>query len=205
MSMPKLRSVTLGAIPEGHDHVLPLLESIGDHLEQLHLSGLCGNPSIEDIMRTCRKLVKLTLHYRRNNSNRLRDRIQKPSKLPVLNYLTEVNIEHMDKEMCSKDMLMALLQSPWLKRIFLENIEAMSDDVMFNALLSCGDVALSNVTEFVVKDCPWITAAPLAHWLTLENCSLQYLHFALCDIDDRTLRDAAGNYANVLIVESGLF
>ena len=205
MSMPKLRSVTLGAIPEGHDHVLPLLESIGDHLEHLHLSGLCGNPSIEDIMRTCRKLVKLTLHYRRNNNNRLRDQIQKPSKLPVLNYLTEVNIEHMDKEMCSEEMFIALLQSPWLNKITLENIEAMSDDVMFQALSSRGDAALSNVTEFVVRDCTWITAAPLAHWLTLENCSLQYLHFARCDIDNKVLKAAAGDYPRGLIVEKGLF
>ena len=209
MSMPKLRSVTLGAIPEGHDHVLPLLESIGDHLEQLHLSDLCGHPSIhvDDIMRTCRNLIKFSLNYRRfENANKpLQNWIQKSSKLPVLNNLTELNIRNMNKEMCSEDMLMALLQSHWLNKITIENIEAMSDDVMFQALSSRGDAALSKVTKFIIKNCPLITAAPLVHWLNKENCSLEYLHFALRDIDNKVLTDAARKYLKVLIVEKGFF
>ena len=211
MLLPKLRQLTLGAIYEAHKYVLPLLESIEDHLVYLKLYALTGNMSIHDLMRTCSNLVQLSLSNHQckndslgNNSYKHHDQIQKPNKQPVLHYLTEIYLNILDEGMCNADMLIALLQSPNLNKITLRYLEAMSDDVMWNVLSSGGCTALSKVTEFTVYECPWITAEPLVHWLTKENCSLQFMMFTRCEkMDCHILRDAAEKYPrDLMIVEN---
>ena len=178
MWLPKLKRMTLDGISETHD-VLPLLESFGHRLEDLTFLDLSGSVSIQDILRTCSNLVKLFIRHspkekehKMNDINRHKDQIEKP--LPELNCLTEISLYHMDKDLCSADMLIALLQSTNLKNLTLINVEAMTDDVMFSALSSRGCTALSKVTRFVMTGCSLITAAPFEDWLTRDNCSLHY-------------------------------
>ena len=202
MCLPKLNKLTL-TISEGHDLVTSLLESIGDRLEYFDFNHLSRCLSIQDIMMTCSNLVHLILipTYNEDVSNRHQDRVEKPSKLPVLNYLTEIHLDCINKEMCSDDMLIALLQSPRLNRITLINVEAMSDDVMWNVLLFPGCPALSKVTKLSVTWCPWITAEPFVHWLTRDTCSLEYIRFTHCEkVDYQVLKDAAGTYPKAVMI-----
>ena len=210
MRLPKLNKVELNGISEALHHVSYILESIGDRLEDLIFYNLSGNLSVHDIMRTCSNLVRLLIHLSPrendpliNGNNRHQDQVEKPSKLPELNYLTEVCLKHMDKDLCSDDMLIALLQSTNLKTITLINGEAMSDDVMFNALASRGCTALSKVTKIVLSLCLLITEAPLVHWLSRDNYSLQDLYFFICvKVNYQRLRDAAVKCPrNVMIKE----
>ena len=201
MSLPKLRSVSLYGISEERDEVLPWLASIGNRVEYLKLDDFSVNLSVQDIMETCSNLVDLSITYRpteiyslENDNNRNQDPLENPSKMHVLHYLTKINLINMNKETCSASMLVALLQSSWVNKIHLMNIEVMTDDVMFNALSSRGCDSLSKVTEFTVAKCPLITAAPFAHWFTRDNCSLQYMVFYKCEkIDYDELSDAAEN------------
>ena len=63
---------------------------------------------------------------------------------------------------------------------------------MFNALSSSGYAALSKVTEYVLKNCPLITAATFVHCFKRDNCSLQYMGFIRCEkVDCDVLKDAA--------------
>ena len=200
MSLPKLRSLrlwrwnTLGT----YTHVLPLLESIGDRL--VFLEVILHNLNLWDIMRTCPNLVNLRFPH--SFSVHL-DQVEKPSKVPVLNYIRSIHL-CLD-EQCSADMLIALLQSPCLNKIYLYNAKVMSDDVMWNVLSSRGCAALSKVTEFSVEFCPLITAAPFVNWLNRENCSLQYMKFCKCEkINYDTLRAAAEECPRAMIIEQKL-
>ena len=207
-SLPNLRNVELHNISEVHKHMLPLLEFIGDHIEYLCLVKLSGSLSIQDIMRTCRNLVKLALTYRhfehnsQRHHNKHHEQVEWPNRHPVLNYITKIVLRNLDKVLCSKEMLIALLQAPNLKNVFLFNLEVMSDDVMYNALSSSpGGAALSKVTGFTVNQCPLMTEAPIVHWLTTENCSLEYMSFYECGINRETLNAAAEKYPKSLIIE----
>ena len=76
---------------------------------------------------------------------------------------------------------------------------------MFNALSSSGYAALSKVTEYVLKNCPLITAAPFVHWFKRDNCSLQYMGFIRCEkVDCDVLKDAANksNQSNQFTYDS---
>ena len=210
LSLPKLRSIKLKNISEAHKNVLPLLSSIGVRVEYLHLSHLAGNLSVQDIMKTCPNLVELTLcntrrHLEndllRNSSNIHHDQVEWP-KLSVLNCLAKIQLHCLNKGVCSAKMLIALLQSPCLNKINLLNLEVMSDDVMFNAFSSRDCAALSKVTEFMVKECPLITAEPFVCWLTRKNCSLQYIRFSKCEkIDYKIIKAAAEKCHRPLIID----
>ena len=207
MSMTKLRVLSLWGTSEARKHFLPVLESIGDQLQDLDLHEISRSLSLHDVMRTCPQLVDLQLcHYQGDESalenvlNMHDDQIEKPSKMPVLQCLTRVHIETMDKQICSADMLIALLQSPKLNSIHLSNLGAMSDDVMFNVLSS--PAALSNVTEFEVYFCPLLTAAPFVHWIDREKCLLKDFSFSKHDnIDYKILRDVAERCPRALIID----
>ena len=208
MLLPKLKRMILGGISDAHD-VLSLLESFGDHLEHLKLFDLSGNLSVQDIMMTCSNLVKLNMRHTlmkkdllMNDINRYQYQVQKQSKLSELNGLTEICLHHMNKDLCSADMLSALLQSSRLEQIELRSVEAMTDDVMFNALSSRGCAALSKVTRFLMTGCSLITAAPFVDWLTRDNCSLQYMFINKCEkVDNKTLRTAALKCPRAVIVK----
>ena len=208
MWLPNLNILTLCGISEARHHVSSLLESIGDRLEYLTLTN-SFNLSLQDIMRTCKNLVQLTMNRslkendpQINSSNRHQDQVEMPIKLSELNYLTQIDLESLDKDVCSADMLITLLQSPYLNKITLCNIEAMSDDVMWNVPSSRGCTALSKVTGIMVTVCALITAAPFMHWLNRENCSLQYMCFYRCDkINYQILRDAAEKCSRAVIIQ----
>ena len=213
MRLPKLRSLTVkyGSFfesKETHD-VLPVLEAIGDRLKYLKLTYLLGSVSVQDVLTTCRNLVQLKLiqitktHDSPGNvTNTHQDQMEKANKMPVLTHLTKVKLISLNKGVCSADMLIALLQSPWLNQVTLINIKDMSDDVMWNVFSSGGSAALARVTEFTVKICPLITAAPFVHWLTRENCSLQYMRFDGCEkVDCDVITTAAEKYPSPLILE----
>ena len=206
MWLPKLTNVTLCGISETRHHVSSLLDSIGDRLEYLHFTFISRYLSIQDIMMKCGNLVQLTMSHTIgsliNISNRHKDRVKEPNKLPALNYLTKIHLDCMNQEMYSADMLIALLQSPWLNQIYLMHVQAMSDEVMWTVLSSRGCTALSKVTEFSVIRCSWLTAAPLVHWLGRDNCSLEYILLYGCEnIDFQILREAAEKYPRTLVIE----
>ena len=209
----KLRSLTVkyGSFfgrKETHD-LLPVLEAIGDRLKDLKLTYLLGSVSVQDVLKTCRNLVQLKLkqitktHDSPGNvSNIHQDQMKKTNKMPVLTHLTKVKLTSLNKGVCSADMLIALLQSPWLNQVTLIEVEVMSDDVMWNVFSSGGSAVLSKVTEFTVKICPLITAAPFVHWLVRENCSLQYMRFDDCEkVDCDVITTAAEKYPSPLILE----
>ena len=202
MCLPKLAKLTL-TISEGHNLVISLLESIGDRLKYLDFNYLSRYLSIQDIMMTCSNLVQLIVIPTRgaNVSNRHQVQVEEPIKLPAFNYLTEINLQRMNTDMCSADMLIALLQSPRLNTISLLMVEAMSDKVMWNVLSSPGCAALSKVTDFSVYWSPWVTSEPFVHWLTRDTCSLEYIRFTHCEkIDHQVLRDAAGTYPRAVMI-----
>ena len=209
--LPKLKSVTLVKISNTDDQVLPLLESIGNRLEYLDLVGLAGNTSVHDIMRTCRNVVKLKLccdfvdESLRYSNNLHQDEVEKPIMLPVLNYLTEIRLCGLNKDVCSAEMLITLLQSPWLIKVTLINVEVMSDDVMLNVPLSDGTL-LSKVTDFTVHECSFITASPFVQWLIRENCSLQHISFCKCEkVDYKVIKDAAEKCTRALVIEERIY
>ena len=182
MSLTKLSSIQLWYISEANKYFLPVLESMGDRLKHLSLYDISDSLCVDDIMRTCPNLARLIITHRqqddaspRNGINLHNNQIEKSSKQPVLNCLTLLCLRNIGKQMCSADMLIALLQSHNLIHIRLEYLEAMSDDVMFNVLSSPGCAALSKVSEFFVNRCPLITEAPFVQWLKRENCSLQHI------------------------------
>ena len=211
MSLPKLNCLKLSGISEAHEHVLPLLDSIGDRLVLVELFDLSGYLSVQDIMRTCTNVVELELCYRhfkngtlKNGSNKLvqQNQIESTSKMPVLHCLTKVILGHMNKEICSSDMLIALLQSPNLENVLLGDLEAMTDDVMWTVLSSSDCAGLSKVTRFSVSHCPLITEAPLVHWINREDCSLQYIIFSNCPgINCNSLKAAAKKCHKALRIE----
>ena len=212
MSLTNLRHIELWGISEDRKYILSVLESIGDRLQHLGLHNTSKGPSIHDIMRTCPKLVKLTLYYdnetelQENGTNIYCDQLEMPSMLPVLNCLRHIIIENMDQQMCSDDMLTALLQSHCLSNIHVTSLEAMSDDVLFNVLSTPGGVALSKVIHFSVTECALITAVSLVHWLTKENCSLQYMVFKKCPkIDCKILTAADVKYPKTLVIHEKYF
>ena len=205
ISLPKLRTLTLLNTTETNNHVL---ESVGDRIEYLNINILSGNLCTQDIISTCPNLVKLTLtcwNVKKNplwNDNNLNhDQVERSSKQPVLNYLTKIDLLSLNKKILRADMLIALLQSPCLIKITLEALEAVCDDVMFNVFSSPGCDVLSKVTEFSVTRCPLITEAPFVHWLTRENCSLEYIDISRCEkVNHEILKAAAGNYDKPLII-----
>ena len=208
MSLPKLRSLqlnqwcTLGT----YTHVLSLLESIGHRLVsvELYLYDL----DLWDIMKTCPNLENLTFRHSYimfgTEMDIQRDQVETPSKLPVLNYIRYIDLS-LDKQLCSTEMLISLLQSPCLNQIEIRDVDVMSDDVMWNVLSSGWCTALSKVTEFSVSDRPLITAAPFVNWINSENCSLQYLAFIRCEnVDCEIVKAAAEKCPRAIIIEEVL-
>ena len=191
MGMTKFRHLNFWCTTKFYMNMLPMFESIGDYLQYIRIKDKFRcQVGVHDIIRTCPKLVELRLNrFHNKEDDELQDndinqhhvQAEKLSKLPVLNCLTVIELIRMDKQVCSADMLIALLQSPCLTNIHISELEAMSDDVMFNVLSSPGGSALSKVTELSVSECALITAVPFVQWLLKENCTLQYMRFDKCE------------------------
>ena len=201
MSLPNLERIILKDISDADEHLLPVLESIGDSLQQLRLCDISGNLNVHDIMRTCKNLVLLILTRDvLRNGNYIDHDQQEMSIVP--DSLREIQFINVDAGMCRADMLTALLQAPCLDKVYLNNVEVMSDDVMLNAFSARNWSGLSKVSKIKVQHCPLITAAPFVYWLEMENFSLLYISFFGCEkIDYKILVAAAGKCDRALIIE----
>ena len=116
--------------------------------------------------------------------------------------LKQIHFVNLVAEMCCADMLTALLQAPCLDKIYLCNVEVVSDDVMSNALSARSWSGLSKVISIQVLYCSLITAAPFVQWLAMENFSLQYMNFFECErIDYKILVAAAEKCHRALLIE----
>ena len=209
MGQTKFRHLKFWCTTKFYMNMLPMFEAIGDYLQYIRIEDKFRcQIGVHDIMRTCPKLVELKLkRYHNKEDNELQENDQhhvqaeKLSKLPVLNCLTVIALTRIDKQMCSADMLIALLQSPCLTNIHISELEAMSDDVMFNVLSSPGGSALSKVTVFSVTECALITAEPFVQWLLKENCTLQYIKLNKCEkVDCKVIGAVAENCPRALII-----
>ena len=211
MALTKFRHIKFWCSTNFYMNMLPVLESIGDNLQNFRFRDKFRcRLSVHDIIKTCSKLVELRLNYcyykedvelQENDINQHHVQREQLSKLPVLNCLTVIELTRIDKQMCSADMLIALLQSPCLNSVHITDLEAMSDDVMFNVLSTPGGSALSKVTELSVSECALITAEPFVHWLNKETCTLQYLRFVECEkVDYKLLGAAAEKCSRALII-----
>ena len=192
ISLPKLRSITLYGELEA-PNVLSLLESVGDRVVDLRLFGSSGNLRTFDIMRTCPNLIELglTMSTLKNINNLSHEQVKWPSKIPVLNFLRKIYLRNLNRQVCSADMLTALLQSSCLNKIILLDLDVLSDDVMLDVLTTAGCAALAKVTRFEAIS-SLLTAAPFVHWLAKENCSLQDMELWNCEkIDHKVLGEAA--------------
>ena len=199
ISLPKLRSITLYGELEA-PNVLSLLESVGDRVVDLRLFGSSGNLRTFDIMRTCPNLIELglTMSTLKSINNPSHDQVKWPSKIPVLNFLRKIYLRNLNRQVCSADMLTALLQSPCLNKIILLDLDVLSDDVMLDVLTTAGCAALAKVTRFEAIS-SLLTAAPFVHWLAKENCSLQDMELWNCEkIDHKVLGEAAEKYQRTL-------
>ena len=201
MLLPNLERIILKDISDPDEHLLPVLESIGDRLQQLRLCDISGNLSVHDIIRTCRNLVLLILSRDVLRYDNYIDHDLKEMSI-VPDYLREIQFTNVDAGMCRAGMLTALLQAPNLDKVHLNNVEVMFDDVMLNALSARNWSGLSKVSKIVVQHCPLIGAAPFEYWLEMENFSLQYMSFFGCEkIDYKILVAAAKKCDRALLIE----
>ena len=211
MGQTKFRHLKFWCTTNSYMNMLPMFESIGDYLQYIRIEDKFRcQIGVHDIMMTCPKLVELKLkRYHNKEDNELQDnginqhyvQTEQPSKLPVMSCLTVIALTRLDKQVCSADMLIALLQSPCLNSIHITDLEAMSDDVMFNVLSSPGGSALTKVTELSVSECALITAEPFVDWLNKENCTLQYMRFDKCEkVDCNAIGAVAEKCPRALII-----
>ena len=202
MQLKKIKRLTLYGMWESHEFLLPVLESNGRCLEYLNLEDLSGDLDLSDIMRTCPGLVELrvecapyTLHHQ--------PKIKTSESDPVLNCLKKLNIQFADEFICNKATMVSLLKSPCLEKIFLSNVDAISDDAMFNVLsvFRAGYMRFSNLKSIYLNSCPNITEEPFVSWLDMEDCMLEFLCISSCDkVNSNGLKTAAEMFPKPLSV-----
>ena len=208
LPLAKLDSISLFNLSNCHvEGLLVVLKSKGHQLKDLHFFGIIQLVNLHDIVRTCPSLRNLTLSYSVDydiDDDFGKDQKKQPVEpivLPSLNNLESIRLEHQNKQICSSEMLEALLVSPSLSDINLTAIETLSTDSMIN-LLSCsplGSPALTSVKDFQVKKCPNITAAPFVRLLAIEDTKLDELHIKDCDmVDEDVLYEAVKSYPRPL-------
>ena len=202
MKLKKIKRLTLHSMWEPYKFLFPALKSNGRCLEYLHLDDLTGDLDLDDIMRTCPRLVELhvqcvpyTLHHQ--------PKINTSASDPVLTCLRKLNIELADEYICSKGYLVSLLKSPCLEEIFLSSVDAMSDDAMFKFLsyLRAGYKRSSKLKTIYLRNCLDITEEPFVCWLDMEDCMLEFLDISSCDnVNRKSLKAAAERYPKPLSV-----
>ena len=204
MPLAKLESVILENLSNCHmESLLAVLESKGHQLRNLHLCEVSQFVSLHDIVRTCLSLRRLTMNYSVDydfGKNQEKQPVESVD-LPSLNDLEFITLAHLNKQMCTSEMLDALLVSPSQSNINLTAIETLSTDSMLN-LLSCsllGSPALTSVRNFQVNKCQNITAAPFVRLLSMDDTKLDELHIEDCDMVDKdVLHQAVKSYQRPL-------
>ena len=123
------------------------------------------------------------------------DNIQEPtveskSECHVLYCLSTTEMEGVDEDVCSEDMLQSLLCSPRLHIIIIFQTKAMPDGVIYRALAThCwAHPPLSNVLEITVVCCPFIC------WLKMQSANLDVL-----DVLDVTNQNRLSPYLGFLL------
>ena len=135
MQLKKIQQLTLYSVCESQKYLLPVLESTGGCLKYLHLYDLSGDLDLSNIMRTCPGLVELSVSGD-SDTQWHKPKIKTSESDPVLTCLRKFKLHLTDEYICSKGTLVSLLKSPCLEDIYLSNVDAMSDDAMFNFLSS---------------------------------------------------------------------
>ena len=200
ISLKKLKIIVLIGIRNPSKNVLPALEQMGHRLECLLLHKTSGNLNIHDVVRTCPALQEFALSYKSHDTDSHGNLSENPRQLPVLYNLKTLCLGSLRKDMCSVDTLNALLASPRLEDVYLQDIEAMCDDVILNLLSfdgwSCAP--LSRVVRFILHS-GVISAVPFVQWLARKECILEKLFFIRCQkLDAKVLSAAAKNYPKAL-------
>ena len=209
LKLKRLKSVILRSVSESNERevLLPFLESNGTSLEYLNVGTLSGNLTVRDIMRTCPILVELLLgrfgdrrdplsfEVARHNKHCYKNEPKSSSERYVLHNLRSIKLGHLDKQVCSKDMMISLLLSPRLKKISVMDMPTMNNDVMFQTLSSSSRISpMSQITNFFVHNCSAFTEAPVVCWLGMTSCKLEAIVLTGCPIDFKVLLDAVRNY-----------
>ena len=159
MPLTKLDSLTLFELSSCHNESFrTVLESKGHQLKCLHLTNVIGTIRVQDIVRTCRSLCKFTLGYvsASVSANDQKKQLEEPSDMPYLSNLKELTLANLSEKSCSREMLMSLLDSPYLEMIKLTSVEVMSNDHLIDVHQVCAPCkgnALTSLRSFHVEDC----------------------------------------------------
>ena len=119
----------------------------------------------------------------------------------LLNFLRRFELQFMDKQLCNEATLVSLLKSPCLEEIFINDVEAMSNEVMFNHLSFQreGYLRSSKVRKIFLISCPNITDEPFVHWFAREDCVLEFLYLQCCNLIECTYLKAAAKKYNKVV------
>ena len=187
MSMRKIRKLTLSGMSNFYTTLLPALEANGGYLAVLHLDGVSGGLNVSDITRTCRGLVELTVQCIPGNETHVQA-MELSQEDCVLTSLRKLELQFMDKQLCSETTLLSLLLSPSLEELTLCNVETMSDNVMFTylSILRQSYLQSSIVNKIFLMHCQNITEEPFVHWLTMADCTcmLEFMYLEFCFMID---------------------
>ena len=200
MQLKTVKRLTLSKMSNLQKFLLPALESHGESLEYLHLYYLSGDFNLGDITRICPRLEELTVHCNPDNESDMSN-TQTSNDDHVLTCLRKVELLNMDKQICSQATLVSLLKSPCLEEIYCDSVEAMSNDVMFSYLLFLCEgsyVRFSIIKQIVLNCCPNITEEPFVHWLTMDDCMLEFIYIRGPDVNCKELKTAAEMYTKKL-------
>ena len=207
MPLTKLDSIALYTLAAHHrQDLLTVLESKGHNLKELHLNEVFETVSLHDIVRTCPSLCKFTLIYVSADgfADDHEKQISESIDMPYLSNLEELTLAHLSEEICPSEMLVALLVSPYLEKVKLQSVEALSNDHLLNPYQACSyweGFSLKNVRLFYVQNCPKITATPFVRCLALDGTMLDDLFINNCNmVDEDVLHEAVKNYPRPLNV-----
>ena len=202
MQLKMIKRLTVYRVWEFQEFLLTFLESNGGCLEYLDLCNLSGGLDLSDIMRTCPRLVELSVSG--DSDTQSQQPKTKTSKVdPVLTCLRKCQLYSTNEYICSKGTLVSLLKSPCLEEISLSNVHAMSNDVMFNFLsvLRAGYLRSSKLKTIHLNNCSNITEKPFVCWLHMEDCMLEFLRISTCDkVNSKGVKAAAEWYPKPLFV-----
>ena len=209
MPLAKLDSVTLKSLSKGHKGLLTVLESKGNQLKSLHLLDVFETINLSDISRTCPYLNKFTMISAVSfssgsySSSDVGNQTKDDKLLYGLYHLHAISLGNLSKKLCSRDMMVALLVSPYLKKINLTDVAGLDDDVMA-CVQRCTPYGLSTLTSvenICIEKCPNITTTAFVRLLNTEGTMLTDLSIKNCDkIDADVLHKAVAKYPRPLNV-----
>ena len=192
--LKNVKQLTVTCLSEADHALIKILRCSRGSLEHLSVLGDFKGYTINDITKACPKLVELKI--------RLSDHpipsetiVDKPASLISLRKL---NIQIADIQTCSRETLLSLLKSHQLKELYLLEVEAMSNEVVFQYLAWCKKNNSTKIWKIVIDRCNNITEAPFVRWLSMRNCMLEYIHLQCPHVNSKNLIKAGTLYPNSL-------